>query len=216
MRMGLDLWRGGTRRLLVASGIAASLAATVLSVAAALAWGSLLSSILLGRDAMRETERWRGRQLDAGLLDVHERGVEVSRALRPTPPNKRLVVLVVQVDTAPCRQALEAIAELLPTHSDAELLVIAPSASGESLARFLSTMPVFQSDVPAYLVASPLPEPLDGIAAFPTTIVVDAHGVIEAAVVGARTREDWNRLLGGATKEGDSVEEPVVREVAPG
>ncbi len=198
MRMGLDLWRSGTRRALVAAGIAASLAATALSMAAALAWGSLLSSILLGRDAMRETERWRGRQLDSALIEIREGGVDVSRPLRPTAPSGRLVLLVVEIDTAPCRQALEAIADLLPMHPDAEFVVFAPSASDESLAGFLSTLPAFRSALPGYAGATPLPQPLDGIAAFPTTIVIDGEGVIEAAVVGARTKDDWSRLLGGA------------------
>jgi hypothetical protein len=65
MRAGVDLWRHGTRRPVVAVGIGASFAAVVTSVIGALLWGSVLTTVLLGRDAMRETERWRGRTVEA-------------------------------------------------------------------------------------------------------------------------------------------------------
>lgn len=200
--MGLDLWRGGTRRASVAFGIASGLVAIVLSTIAALLWGSVLSTVLLGRDAMRETESWRTREIDARPLRATGPDGEREITLRPAQGQSRLMlVALIGADTT-SREFLAVLAQALPRHPECGVVLVDMGESAElgPVARRTGiNAPIIQS-------AATLPAPLDRISGIPTTVVIDQLGRIESALVGSRPSSEIDRVLSGAGALG--VESP--------
>ena len=194
IRAGLDRWRAGVRRVPAAVGIASGLTAIVLSVTAALLWGAVLTSVLLGRDALREAERWRGRTVDAVELAVNRTdGSVVREALRPSTGSDRRIVLAVDIRQQPSRAALEAL--LAATVAVEDLLIIDLSDDGADLAAWVSG----KRHPPCGIVPhdAALPPPLDAIAALPMTLSIDRFGRIEGALIGVRPTEELEKLLSG-------------------
>lgn len=195
MRAGIDLWRQGTRRAIVVVGVSASFVAVVTSIMAALLWGSLLTTVLLGRDAMRETERWRGRTIEAvSVSAVASSGTPTSLPLRASGGAERIVLLFVRVDSETSQTAARALSDALARNPSVPTMLIDPLAPAEVILRFARA-----SGLDATVIGqeSTLPEPLDSVAAFPTIVVIDAEGRIEAAIVGSRSAADLDPLLQG-------------------
>jgi len=199
MRAGIDLWRQGTRRSIVALGIGASFAAVVLSIMGALLWGSVLTTVLLGRDAIRETERWRGRTLEAvEVATLLPDGGAAAITLRATGGAPRLAMLFVRIDSTASTEAVRTLAAALGRHPGVPALLVDPLAPAEDVRTYARGLGLAAAAVGAGV---PLPPPLDGVAAFPTLVVIDASGRIESAIVGGRTPADLNLLLGGAAAD---------------
>ncbi len=199
MRAGIDLWRHGTRRSIVALGIGASFAAVVLSIMGALLWGSVLTTVLLGRDAIRETERWRGRTVEpVEVATLSPDGGAATIPLRATGGAPRIAMLFVRVDSTASSEAIRTLVDALGRHPAVPALLVDPFAPAEDVRAFARGSGLAAAAVGA---GTPLPPPLDGVAAFPTLVVIDASGRIESAIVGARTPADLDLLLGGAAAD---------------
>ena len=59
-----------------------------------------------------------------------------------------------------------------------------------------------------------LPAPLASVAAFPTTVIMDREGRIEFALVGARGKEELERLFSGEAARAAAEREKLLRESA--
>lgn len=195
MRAGIDLWRNGTRRMVVAVGIALSFFAVVTSVIAALLWGSVLATVLLGRDAMREAERWRGRTVEPRQIETLAASGATTMSLAVPDGAERLVLIFVSTQTAPSAEALVLLGELMPLYPSCRFLVCDPLADAAAVRIFAMLGGV---DAPALGDSTVLPPPLDAVAAFPTIVVIDRAGRIESALIGARTRAELDKIFSGA------------------
>lgn len=194
VRTGMDLWRGGTRRPAVAVGIASSMLAIVLSTIAALLWGSVLSAVLLGRDAMRETESWRGREVEARSVQATTRSGAREITLRPAGAQSRLLVVALLGSDTPSQQFLTVLAEALPRHPECGIILV-DMGDAAGLSELAASAGV---DAPVIRSAAILPAPLDRISGIPTTVVIDPNGRIESALVGSRPASEVERLMSGA------------------
>jgi len=184
MRAGIDLWRSGVRRGSVAVGIAASFLAVVVNVVAALLWGATLSTVLLGRDAMRVTEGWRGKAVEpAEAPFVPSDGVE------------RVVVLVGTAGNKPCDEALANLRSALAARSECRLVLVDLQVEGPAFGESSDTQ---APAMPVRRGVEGLPQPLSGVSAVPTMIVIDRSGRIETALVGVRPLAEIDRILEGA------------------
>ncbi|MFM7260621.1 MAG: hypothetical protein ACKO3W_08460 [bacterium] len=199
LRSGIDLWRAGCRRGIVLAGIATSALGVAASISAALLWGALLAGILLGRDAMRETERWRGRTVDARALDAwHPDGRQVVVWPPADEGTERIALLFITTDSAidplVTTQAIASAARVATAHPTCRFSVIAPFASAEE-----AQAAVIASGVPCTIAHAPidLPRPLDAVSAFPTLVTIDRSGRIEFALVGARGDDELARIFSG-------------------
>ncbi|MCE2883720.1 MAG: hypothetical protein LW806_02305 [Planctomycetaceae bacterium] len=199
LRSGIDLWRAGCRRAIVLAGIATSAVGIVASVIGALLWGALLAGILLGRDAMRETERWRGRTVDARTLDAwHPDGRQVVAWPIADAGTERLALLFITTDPAidpvVTTQAIASAARVAAAHPTCRFSVVAPFALAEE-----AQATVLASGTPCAIVHAPidLPRPLDAVSAFPTLVTIDRSGRIEFALVGARGDDELARIFSG-------------------
>lgn len=189
MRAGIDLWRSGARSATVMVGVAASFCAIVLSVIAALVWGSVLSTVLLGRDAMKVTEGWRG-----------ERVEPASAPFVPSDGAERTLVLIATGGNEPCRLALAHAAEALAKHPSCRLVLV---DAGDSAGLLEGEARAARLDAPVFTGLGAAPSPLSGAIAFPTTVVIDRAGRVESAVVGARPVAEIEKMLSGAYAIGD-------------
>lgn len=207
LRAGIDGWRRGLRRPVVAAGIALSLAGVVGSVVSALLWGALLVTVLLGRSAMRETESWRGRTVERVEIAAVEAEVARTFPLEPKGGDERLAILFVDAAFGPSGEALRNLLHATALEPGCTVLVIDPLRPSRAVEAFVSRE--IGSASAAFLIAgdpTPLPEPLDAVAGFPTLVVLDRERRIEAAVVGVRPLEEVERLVRGAS--GDGRESP--------
>ena len=196
MRAGIDLWRQGTKRAVVVVGVSASFLAVVTSIIAALLWGSVLTTVLLGRDAMRETERWRGQTVEpVAVSAMASSGTITTVQLRASGGAARTVLLFVRVDSETSQAAARAVSEALARNPGVPSLLIDPLAPADSVLRFARASGL--DDATVIGEESTLPEPLDSVAAFPTIVVIDSEGRIEAAIVGSRSAADLDPLLQG-------------------
>lgn len=197
MRAGIDLWRQGTKRAVVVVGVSASFLAVVTSIIAALLWGSVLTTVLLGRDAMRETERWRGQTIEPVTVSAMAgSGTTTTVQLRASGGAARTVLLFVRVDSETSQAAARAVSEALARNPGVPSLLIDPLAPADAVLRFARASGL--DDATVIGAESTLPEPIDSVAAFPTIVVIDAEGRIEAAIVGSRSPADLDPLLQGA------------------
>ena len=200
LRASVDLWRTGSRRALVLAGGLLSALAIVASVTWAMLWGSVLSSVLLGRDAMRVAERWRGLAVAAETLRVADHtGGEVELAFGAGGAT----ILVVFVDPASTLTA-DALARSTRAldGTRARLVAATPLATRAELAAALG------AGCEGVLLADSeirWPEPLDGVAAFPTTVVIDGDGRIAGALIGVHPEDELRRLVEYAGDTGAPV-----------
>ena len=196
MRAGVDLWRHGTRRAAVAGAIALGFAGTVASIVGAVLWGSILASVLLGRDAMREAERWTGRDVSTATVEfLVAVGSEQNAAIAlnaPIPPRDRWAILFADEGSEPCMAAAATLAECAKNEPSVLAFAAVQPESREALATRFALAGI---DLPVAMVKA-VP-PLDAIAAMPTLVVVDRRGRIEKALVGAHPRADIEALLRG-------------------
>ena len=206
LRAGIDSWRRGQRRPVVAAGIALSLAGVVGSVASALLWGALLVTVLLGRSAMRETESWRGRTLGKTEIAVVQSEVAHTISLEPKEGDERLAILFVDAGFGPSGEALRNLLHATALHAGCTVLVIDPLRPTRAVEGFVRRE--VGSASAAFLIAgesASLPEPLDSVAGFPTLIVLDRERRVEAAVVGVRPLEEVERLVRGVQRDGEEA-----------
>lgn len=206
MRAGIDLWRAGIRRPVVAAGVLMSLLATAASIVAAVAWGALLMQVLLSRDVLRETEKWRGRSIAQTTVTVRDESGTTERPLVPSGVERRLVLLFVESGTAPSAEAVRTLAHARERWPQVAMLVAGVSSDLIATRDFVLAQGL---DVAIIDPVSPLPSPLDAVFALPTMVVVDTEGRIESAVVGSRTLDEVERLLAGADAEPIAPEPPV-------
>ncbi len=198
LRAGIDAWRRGLRRPLVAIGVSLSFVGVVASVASALLWGALLVSVLLGRSAMREAESWRGRTIGEATIAVVDSESEREIPLEPQAGDTRIAILFVDAAFGPSGDALRNLLHATALHPGCTVVVIDPLRPAQAVAGFVRREVGTASA--AFLIAgdsSALPEPLDGVAGFPTLVVVGRDRRVEAAVVGVRPLEEIERLVRG-------------------
>ena len=206
LRAGVDLWRAGARRGIVAAGIAVSFMAIVASVIAALIWGSVLATVLLGRDAMRETERWRTREVEQRALTVISAdGAALGAQLVPTGPWERTVVLFVAGGGDFTAAAIAHTAAAARAHPTCRLIVADPTIPSDELRAFVRRIGV---TVDVLGEGAAFPAPLDAVAAFPTLVVIGRDGRIESALVGDRTEAELERVFSGVAAPSAPPESP--------
>ena len=198
LRSGIDLWRSGTRRGIVVAGILANVLGLVVSILAALAWGALLASVLLGRDAIRESERWRGSPVDLAAIAGPDGPVLA-------PSAGRTALLLVDPAVPICLDAVTALVEADRRAAGCRIVVVTRSDDRKA--------PRPELDLPAgWILLGPgttLPAPLDDVAVLPTFVIVGPAGRIEKALVGVHPPEELVRVLDG------SAAEPRPAEVRP-
>jgi hypothetical protein len=200
LRAGLDLRRRGVHRVGTGVAIVSSLLGIVLSVATALLWGSILAGVLLGRDAMRQAEAWRGRQVPSTTVQALVGGTPTSLDLaRPAQGAMRQAILIIEVGQPPCHEAVRTLSEVSERFPEVPVLVIDRVARAEDVWNFVRMQGtgaaerfICVGDVDA------LPAPLDQAAAIPTFLVIDKEGSIEKAIVGLHPAADVEKLMGGA------------------
>ena len=193
MRTGLDRWRSGLRRPVVAVGIASGFTAVVLSIVAALLWGSVLATVLLGRDALREAEKWRGQQVEAAEVATTVGAEPPARiALRPRAGDPRMILVAVDIGQGPSQELVRSLVERIP--ATLQVLLVDRGGEGAPLAPWAAENGLRLPVVPRDAV---LPAPLDAIAALPMIVSIDADGRIEGALVGVRPAQELDALLGG-------------------
>lgn len=211
LRAGIDLRRQGVRGAATIVAIATSLVGIVLSVTTALLWGAVLSGVLLGRDAMRTAESWRGEEIRSSMIAARVAGVETEIDLaKPVAGAPRHAILFVGVGWDPCVQAVRALSEVAGNHPDVPVIVIdreAPAAEVEAFTRLHGTAAVERFSFVGPVTT--LPAPLEQAAALPTLVIVGPDGVIEHAIVGAHPATDIEKLLRGdaaRAKRGPSLD----------
>lgn len=196
MRAGIDLWKHGTRRAAVVAAIALGFAGTVASIMGALLWGSILASVLLGRDAMREAERWTGRDVAAAVVEFREspdRSMTASKPLSALDTNaERWAILFCDEGSEPCIAAAATLAECAARAPKVVAVAVAPDDAIAPLAVRLRLEQI-ELRVAAFRAVAPL----DAVAAYPTIVVVDRSGRIEKALVGAHPAAEIDALLAG-------------------
>ncbi len=195
MRAGIDLWRAGNRRWSVIFGVALSFVGVVSSVMCAVLWGSVLASVLLSRDALRETERLRGQHVAAITLETLDgNGVRAS-SLYPTPPCERVAIMFVSAGLDACGTALRDLAAVAREHPECRVLLVDRDNDAATTRAFAL---LHDADFSVLAPGSALPEPITSVAALPTIVVLNREGIIECALVGAHPRSELHTILSGA------------------
>lgn len=198
LRGSIDMRRRGIRGPLPPIGIALGFAGITASVAFAVAWGSLLVAVLLGRDAMRQAEQWKGRTVEQRSIPLagssHGSASGSFSLVADDAACARTALLFVDGASAVTRDAIASIAAAAALHPSCCVAVV---AVGDDVARIQAA--IISSGAPFSLLAPdrPLPPPLDAVAAIPTLVVIGPDGRIESALVGVRPDEDLDRLFGG-------------------
>jgi len=194
VREGMQRWRAGLRRPTIAIGIASGLTAIVLSTMAALLWGSLLTTVLLGRDALREADRLRGQQVGSRSVPMsRDSDATADETLLPAHGSARRIVLFVDIAQRPSRDAIAALLAFPGSRDD--LVLVDRSPSGAPLAALARDLGLGPCAVVPYDAV--LPPPIESVAALPMTMSIDAAGRIEGALIGVRPPEELGKLLGG-------------------
>ncbi len=195
LRAGIDLWPRATRRGVVASGFAASLLGISLSAMSALLWGTFLATVLLGRDAIREAQSWRGLDVIATTLPARDDHGVTTVLLNPPPPGVlRSALLFVRTDAELCGDAIRSAKEVASRVETCQLVLIDANASTTQLHDF-----ALQHGASSVVVGSEFafPPPLLRVAAFPTLVVVNAEGLVEIALVGVHPASDIEKIMRG-------------------
>lgn len=214
LRAGLDLWQRGVRRGVVIAGMLASFTGVVASIIAALLWGALLAGVLLGRDAMRETERWRGEIVTPFVLPATESisGEVFEYAVPPTDAKvERLAIVLAGVGEQPSAEAIATAVSVVQRHPSCRLLIVTPLASREEGLKF-ANLAATATAVAVVGGDAALPAPLASVAAFPTTVIMDREGRIEFALVGTRGEEELERLFSGEAARAAAEREKALQD----
>lgn len=194
LRAGLDLWRAGTRTVSVVIGVAASLLAVVLSVVAAVLWGSIVAGVLLTRDALRETQRWIGQPVAAAEVDALGADGLGRVQLATHDGDERLVLVFVAPDHPASNATLRMLADLLPKHPAVRVVAASSTHPAADVRRAILEAGL---ELPAIGRDSILPAPIDAVAIMPTIVVISRDGHIVAAAAGGRPPGELERMLGG-------------------
>lgn len=200
LRAGIDLRRRGVRGIGSVLAVATSAVGIVLSVTTALLWGALLSSVLLGRDAMRAAEQWRGREIAsttvAALVGGVPREIDLSR---PSGTSPRRAILIIDVGQPMCDLAVRSLSEVASDFPEVDVVVVSRDDDPRDVWSFVR-LHGLESALRFTCVGAldALPPPLDQAAAIPTFLVVDQNGAIEQAIVGLHPADDLRKLMGGA------------------
>ncbi|MEY3144313.1 MAG: hypothetical protein RLY21_2806 [Planctomycetota bacterium] len=199
LRAGIELRRQGVRGAGTIVAIATSLVGIIVSVTTALLWGAVLSGVLLGRDAMRTAESWRGEVIRSSTVDARVAGVETQIDLaRPVAGAPRHAILFIGVGWDPCAQAVRTLSEAAANHPDVPVIVIDREAPAQQVEAFTRLHAAASAERFAYVgPIAELPAPLEQAAALPTLVIVGSDGVIEYAIVGAHPTTDIEKLLRG-------------------
>jgi hypothetical protein len=214
LRAGIDLWQRGVRRGVVIAGVVTSFVGVAASILCALLWGSILASVLLGRDAMRETERWRGEVLEPFSLTAIESigGNPVSFDIPPTDAGvERVVLLLAGVGETPSAEAISAAVRVAERHPQCRLLVVTPLSARDDGKSF-ATLASASTAVAVVGSDANLPAPINSVAAFPTMVIIDRAGRIEFALVGSRREEELDRLFSGEAARAAAEQERALQE----
>jgi hypothetical protein len=192
MRTGLDRWRDGLRRPVVIR-IASGFTAVVLSIVAALLWGSVLAAVLLGRDALREAEKWRQAVEAAEVATTVGAAPPAKIALRPRAGDPRMILVAVDIGQGPSQELVRSLVREDPCDAAGP-----PRRPGR---RRRSARPVGggKRSPPSRGPArrGPSSRRSTRSPALPMTISIDADGRIEGALVGVRPAQELDALLGG-------------------
>lgn len=199
LRAGIDLYRRGTRGAATVVAIGTGLVGVILSITMALVWGSILASVLLGRDAMRAAEGWRGQQVRTSMFDALVAGD--ARAIdlaKPVDGAARHAVLVIGVGFEPCALAIRGISEVADRYPDVPVVIVDREASTEDVRAFARQHGTASVERFFFIGrASALPAPLDQAAALPTLVVIGGNSAVEHAIVGAHPAVDIEKLIRG-------------------
>lgn len=201
LRSGIDLWRSGMRRASVVLGVAASLMAIVLSVVAAVLWGSILAGVLLTRDALRETQRWVGKPLPAVDVETVGSTGPTHMTLAPAEGDTRLILVFIAPEHPASRATLQTLADMLPKHPGVRVIAV---DSQHTAAQARAALVADGIDFAAIGLESSLPPPLEAVAILPTVVVIDRTGRIEAAAAGGRPAEEIERMMSGPSSISES------------
>lgn len=190
----IALWRRGVRGPAMVGGLAASGLALVGSVLAALLWGALLVSVFLGRSAMQEAQKWRGRSLPALVVPALGPDGPMELPLHPAAPSVRQALLFVSAELEFSKEAVRAVAEVAAAHAECRLVIVDLRADASRVAELAESC-----EVRAVVLgrSASLPSPLDAVAAVPTLVVVGLDGRIESALVGVRPRAELEVVFSG-------------------
>ena len=217
LRAGIDLWQRGVRRGVVVAGVVTSFVGIATSILCALLWGSILAGVLLGRDAMRETERWRGEVLEPFSLTAIESmsGETFSFEIPPKDDRvERVVLLLVGVGETPSAEAIATTVRVAERHPQCRLLVVTPLATRD-VGKAFATIASASTAVAVVGNDAMLPAPINSVSAFPTTVVIDGEGKIEFALVGARNEDEVARLFSGEAARALAEREQALRAASP-
>jgi hypothetical protein len=217
LRAGIDLWQRGVRRGVVVAGVVTSFVGVAASILCALLWGSILAGVLLGRDAMRETERWRGEVLEPFSLTAIESisGDTFSFEIPPKDDRvERVVLLLAGVGETPSAEAISTAVRVAERHPQCRLLVVTPLAARDDGKAF-ATIASASTAVAVVGRDAMLPAPMNSVSAFPTMVFIDRTGRIEFALVGSRREEELDRLFSGEAARAAAERERALQEAAP-
>lgn len=199
LRAGIDLRRQGVRGAGTIVAIATSLVGIIASITMALLWGAVLSGVLLGRDAMRTAESWRGEEVRSAMVEARVAGetrqVDLAKPVAGAP---RHAILFVGVGWQPCADAIRTLSEAAANHPEVPVIVIDRDAPAKEVEAFTRLHAVGGAE--RFLFVGPvdtLPAPLEQAAALPTLVVVGPEGVVEQGIVGAHPTTDIEKLLRG-------------------
>jgi|GEM_PF-1463787 len=221
LRAGIDLWQRGVRRGMVVAGVVLSFVGVAASILCALLWGSILAGVLLGRDAMRETERWRGEVVEPFSLTAIESISGNTFSLEIPPKDERVervVLLLAGVGETPSAEAISTAVRVAERHPQCRLLVVTPLSARDDGKAF-ATIASASTAVAVVGRDAMLPAPMNSVSAFPTMVFIDRAGRIEFALVGSRREEELDRLFSGeaarAAAEQERERERALQEAAP-
>lgn len=178
LRAGIDvlLRRGGARAAAIA-GCAISAVAGLVSVAAAIALGAIVMTMLLARSAARQAEEWAGRRVT---------GFEITLAGGGSLGRDELAGRTLFLDyfapaappTAANAARLEAFARM---HPEAIVVGVAPEMTAEEALAWARGHGV---TYPIAAGCAGWPDPLATVAARPTLIAIAPNGLIKRASLG--------------------------------
>ncbi len=217
LRAGIDLWQRGVRRGMVIAGVVLSFVGVAASILCALLWGSILAGVLLGRDAMRETERWRGEVVEPFSLTAIESISGDTFSLEIPPKDERVervVLLLAGVGETPSAEAISTAVRVAERHPQCRLLVVTPLSARDDGKAF-ATIASASTAVAVVGSDAMLPAPMNSVSAFPTMVFIDRAGRIEFALVGSRREEELDRLFSGEAARAAAERERALQEAAP-
>ncbi|MBL9148748.1 MAG: hypothetical protein JNM94_08650 [Phycisphaerae bacterium] len=175
------------------TGIVLSALGTLLAAASAVTFGMILMLVLLQRSAIEQARGWVGTHPEPWSI-VATDGTTFS----PETTRGSIVLIDIFAPQAPvCRETSTFFAAFAAAHPELKTLSWAPEGGAESEA--------FARDHgaahPVAIGPHPVGDPFIHVAAKPTLLVIDAEGVVRAAVLGRYDAEGLRKLVEEAGKE---------------